>query len=494
MPNLPLLPAANAVRSRIPAALATLLAAGLTSLALTVPANAAPARYAEDFNGDGYRDLVVGAPDATVSGKTGAGAVVVLYGSAAGPGSAKKQLFSQNTAGVEGTAETDDGFGASVSSADLDADGYADLLVGAPYEDVPGDRTRGSVTVLWGGAQGLRDSAVLPAPSPYEDGDSAGCAYGVGVSAANPEAAPGRARVAVAGRCASISLTGPFTRSGKPTGMGLSVMATPSLDDVALGDLSGTGHPDVVDISVGLGDLPAGGVYVNPSEGSMSDPLPTDGDNVAIGDVDGDGYGDLVIGDPSDNVVDGTPEEGTGHKGGQIAVWRGGRNGIDTTAEPILIHQDTPGVPGAAESNDSFGADVSVADVNGDGYGDIAVGVPGENLGSLRDAGAVIIVPGRAGGPTGTGATSLSQDTVGVPGTAERGDSFGRTVRLTDVTKDGRPELVVGAPGENNGTGGIWVLKGSVTGPSPKSSYSVMGDKVGLPTEHYTNWSSVQSS
>ncbi|MCX4989587.1 MULTISPECIES: FG-GAP and VCBS repeat-containing protein [unclassified Streptomyces] len=469
-----------------------LLTAALTTGLLTAqpatPAAAAPAPYADDFNGDGYRDLVVGAPDAIVSGKWGAGAVVVLYGSAAGPGKAGKQLISQNTAGVEGAAETNDAFGSSVASADLDADGYADLLVGAPYEDVPGAQTRGSVTVVWGGARGLRNSAVLPAPSPYEDGDAGGCSYGTGVAAVNPKAAPGRPVVSVAGWCAGIGLTGPFTRSGKPVGMYLK-MDTPSLDDVALGDLRRTGHPDDIDISVGLSDHPSGGVYINAS--GPSEPLPTDGDNVAVGDVDGDGYGDLVVGDPSDTVIDGTPQEGTGHKGGQIAVWRGGPNGIGAAAEPILIHQDTPGVPGAAENNDSFGADVSVADVNGDGYGDIAVGVPGENLGSLRDAGSVIVVPGRAGGPTGAGSTSISQDSAAVPGTAERGDTFGRTVRLADLTKDGRPDLVVGASGENNDTGGIWVFKGSATGPATKNSYSVMGTAVGLPAEHFTNWASV---
>ncbi|GGN75393.1 hypothetical protein GCM10011579_055440 [Streptomyces albiflavescens] len=76
------------MRTRTSVTLAALLTAGLTPLTLSTPASAAPAKYADDFNGDGYGDLVVGAPDATVSGKTGAGAVVVLYGSASGPGTA----------------------------------------------------------------------------------------------------------------------------------------------------------------------------------------------------------------------------------------------------------------------------------------------------------------------------------------------------------------------------------------------------------------------
>ncbi|MEU9467777.1 hypothetical protein AB0D78_14150 [Streptomyces avermitilis] len=472
--------------------LAATLTTGLLTTLPTTPASAAPSALSDDFNGDGYRDLAVGAPDATVSGKESAGAVVVLYGSASGPGTTKKLLISQNTTGVEGAAEAGDAFGSSVASADLDADGYADLLVGAPYEDVTGAKTRGSVTVLWGGAQGLKGSAVLPTPSPFSDGDTSGCSYGTGVAAVNPKAAPGAAEVSVAGWCAGLRLTGPFTRAGKPAHTSLGT-ATPSLDDAALGDLDGNGRPEAVDISVGLSDHPAGGVYVNPAASSAS-PLSTDGDNVAFGDVDGDGYGDLVVGDPGDTVIDGTPQEGTGHKGGQIAIWRGGAHGIDATAEPVLLHQDTPGVPGSAESYDSFGADVSVADVNGDGYGDIAVGVPGERLGSAGSAGSVILVPGRAGGPTGAGSTTITQNSTAVPGTAEKGDTFGSTVRLTDLTKDGKPDLVVGAPGENNSTGGIWVFKGTTSGPSLKNSYSVMGNAVGLPKEGYTNWSSVQSS
>ncbi|MGP3979866.1 FG-GAP-like repeat-containing protein [Streptomyces sp. KR80] len=476
------------------ATLAALLMAGLTPLPLTTPASAAPAKHYDDFNGDGYRDLVVGAPDATISGRAEAGAVVVLYGTASGPGTSKKQLISQATSGVEGAAESYDRFGQSVASADLDADGYADLLIAAPYEDVTDAKNRGSVTVLWGSAQGLRSSAILPTPGPSYG--SGGCIFGVGLAAINPKASPSAARVSVAGWCATRRLTGPFTRTGKPADNVLE-MNTPSADDTVLGDLNGDGWADDVDITVGLSDHPDGAVYINPNS-SSHESLPTDGDNATVGDLNGDGYGDLVIGDPSDTEIDGTPRPGTGHKGGQIAVWLGNPSGIDRTGTPILIHQDTPGVPGAAEAYDSFGSDVSVADVNGDGYGDIAVGVPGETLGSARHAGSVILIPGGASGPTGAGSRAVTQNTTGVPGTAEREDHFGATVRLTDLTKNGRPELVVGAPGENapgdsDDSGGIWVLKGTTTGPTTTGSYNVMAPEVGL-SGRYVNWSSTQSS
>ena len=80
-------------------------------------------------------------------------------------------------------------------------------------------------------------------------------------------------------------------------------------------------------------------------------------------------------------------------------------------------------------------------------------------------------MPGGPAGPTGAGSYSITQDSAGVPGTAEREDAFGTTVRLADLTKDGRPELVVGTPGElapgsTRSTGGIWTFKGTAHGPA----------------------------
>jgi hypothetical protein len=82
----------------------------------------------DDFNGDGYADLAVAAPTATVGGKAGAGFVAVLYGSANALCAATKRVFSRKTVGVPGTAETDDEFGSALTTADVDRDGYADLV------------------------------------------------------------------------------------------------------------------------------------------------------------------------------------------------------------------------------------------------------------------------------------------------------------------------------------------------------------------------------
>ena len=119
------------------------------------PAFAVHGAVPGDFNGDGYRDAVLPAPGATVAGKEEAGAVVVLYGSASGLSATRRKTITQNTPGVPSSSEAWDMFGSATATADLNRDGYADLVVSAPYEDTADGTDAGLVTVLWGGRNGL---------------------------------------------------------------------------------------------------------------------------------------------------------------------------------------------------------------------------------------------------------------------------------------------------------------------------------------------------
>ena len=119
------------------------------ALALLVPLGlGAPAQAAEstaavpfDVNGDGYPELVVGAPDLQVGSVKEAGGVFVLPGSRSGI-SLREKVVTQSSPGVPGASETGDAFGSVVASADFDRDGFADLAVGQPEEGVtePDDR------------------------------------------------------------------------------------------------------------------------------------------------------------------------------------------------------------------------------------------------------------------------------------------------------------------------------------------------------------------
>ena len=79
-----------------------------------------------------------------------------------------------------------------------------------------------------------------------------------------------------------------------------------------------------------------------------------------------------------------------------------------------------------------------------------------------------LFFPGRrADGRTGwrtSGNSIYGQNTPGIPGGSEEGDSFGSSVALLDHNRDGRLDLTVGASGENRGAGAITTLRGSAAG------------------------------
>ncbi len=81
---------------------------------------------------------------------------------------------------------------------------------------------------------------------------------------------------------------------------------------------------------------------------------------------------------------------------------------------------------------------------------------------------------GSATGPAGTGAPGLHQDTQGVGGAAEAGDSFsfGLATKLVDTNRDGRVELFVGAPGENAGAGSVRGLPGTTASITVTGSFT----------------------
>src|SRR5690349_12803590 len=99
-----------------------------TAAALVVPGQAqaaAKAAKANDFNGDGRADLVVGDIFANSGTVRDSGAVTVTYG-----GSLRHQVITRNSPGIPGKPEKYGHWGDSLASADFDRDGFADLAVG----------------------------------------------------------------------------------------------------------------------------------------------------------------------------------------------------------------------------------------------------------------------------------------------------------------------------------------------------------------------------
>ena len=124
-----------------------------------------------DFNGDGHRDLAVGAPgedvgdSTTTIGVDRAGGVSIFTGSASGSGVLSfAQTLTQSTPGVE-VAEANDAFGAALAANNFNGDTFADLAIGAPGETLGGQAGAGAVSVIYGAAAGLSTVASAGHPA-----------------------------------------------------------------------------------------------------------------------------------------------------------------------------------------------------------------------------------------------------------------------------------------------------------------------------------------
>jgi hypothetical protein len=380
-------------------------------------------------------------------------------------------VITQATTGIPGAPEEWDGFGTAVASADLDRDGYADLLVGTPDEAAGTMAGTGSLTVVWGGSAGLGGGASIPTPTGLDEG----CNFAAGI-AAGDVTGDGAPDLGVTGQCGATTYTGPFTRTGTPARRTF-VNALGANRGVVVGDVDGDGTAERFWLPGPTDGDVSGPVHMEGDDGSYPELPLADGLSGQIGDVNGDGYGDLVTGVPYDASL--TAGDTPAHRGGEIQVLYGSAQGITTGQQPQVIHQDTASVPGDGEDGDLFGVSLSVGDTDGDGYADVLVGSHGEAIGSLGYAGSATLLRGSATGLTASGSKAYSQNTSGVPGTAEHSDMFGASTHLADLDGDGRAEAVVGAPGENT-DGLVWIAEGSATGPVTGGSAVVGGTAAGV--------------
>ncbi|MFB6710172.1 hypothetical protein ACFCW6_36405 [Streptomyces sp. NPDC056333] len=103
-----------------------------------------------------------------------------------------------------------------------------------------------------------------------------------------------------------------------------------------------------------------------------------------------------------------------------------------------------------------------------------------------RQGGMVTVLLGRAGGLSGSGAKAYDQNTSGIAGAVENDDHFGRNLKLTDYTRDGRADLMVDTNDwlDNTRSGLVHMLKGSTSGTTGtgSKSYTVTSLKLSYTT------------
>ncbi|MGX2996131.1 FG-GAP and VCBS repeat-containing protein [Streptomyces sp. JNUCC 64] len=475
------------MQQRIRLALATATAAALTGGLLTFaasPATAAPAPVAAsdaDFNGDGYADVAASASGATVAGKDGAGQVVVIYGGAT---ATRKVAISQNSPGVPGKAEKYDRFGGDTAYGDFDDDGYDDLAVAAPFEDVGRDADGGTVTVLWGSASGLKGGADVADPRPTKHDR-----FGRALEAADFNR-DGKDDLAVASQdSATVDiLRGGFKRSGRPAGRYTVTPAIHEGQDAGVknlhsGDANGDGYEDLIVNGFATSNGHNANYWLPGSSSgartSGAQKLPP-GIITDVGDTDGDKIDDVVLGIFWDSGPEGSA------RGGRVLIAKGTASG-PAYGERQGFTQNTNGVPGTSEKGDAFGLELDLGDVNGDKRLDLVIGAPDEDLPGGKNQGSVTVLYGAADGSgiTTRGARLLSQNTAGVPNRDETGDGFGADVHVDDLNADGRGDVLVGAPGEDDGNGAVYALRsrtnGTLTSPAGIYVTTVGVSKAGYP-------------
>jgi hypothetical protein len=213
--------------------------------------------------------------------------------------------------------------------------------------------------------------------------------------------------------------------------------------------------------------------------------------SLASGDFNGDGRAELASGIPDD---DGPTTALVTDGGGLIVSQYFPPTGLD----PVKFVRQSAGLD-APEAGDRFGGGglvrggtLASCDFNHDGFDDLAVGMPAEDVGPDHDEGAVQTHYGRASSFPGFGSEFFTQNTAGIPGDSENVDFFGNSLACGDFNGDGYADLVVGVPGERIGfesadAGMIDILPGWSGGLASDNAYALDQDSssVGGEAEAY---------
>jgi hypothetical protein len=331
-------------------------------------------------------------------------------------------------------SEEEDRLGQVMAAGDFNGDGFLDLAIGVPEEDVGEIADAGAVHVIHGSAAGL-----VEAGQQYWSQEEKGVPNDAGVG----------------------ELFGASLAAGDVNGDGF--------DDLTIGvpgEVFGAANEAgavLVLLGSDRGLTTSGNQYLSQTLAGMPDQAEDNdrfGAALSVGDFNDDGIGDLAVGIPGENV-------GAVVGAGAVHVFLGATAGFEA-ARSQFFHQETTGISDTAEGGDGFGASLTSGDFNGDTIGDLAVGVPEEDLGGKIDAGALHVLFGSASGPSSSGSLFLHQDAANVEGDAATNEQFSRVLIRADFDGDGFEDLAASIAfeaGSAAAAGSVQVMYGSTDGP-----------------------------